>query len=152
MGMVRNAVGRDPGGKTNRSRTRRGGGIRAGLSIAVLFCAICPAQNTQNRPPGYWPDHDTQVTPVNQRPDANAQMERGIKKAQTEKFEAANAERKRQLEADSALLLQLATELDTELARTAQDALSPLVIEKIEAIEKLAHTVKEKMKLTVAAS
>jgi len=152
MRIVSSAVGRDRGGQGDRPRRRRRGRIRAAMSIAILFCAGCPAQNPQNRSPGYWPDKNTQVTPVNQQPDANAQMERNMKKAQTEKFEAANAERKRQLEADSALLLELATELDTELARTAQDALSPSVIEKIEAIEKLAHTVKEKMRLTVAGS
>jgi DNA-directed RNA polymerase alpha subunit len=68
-----------------------------------------------------------------------------------QRYEAANSERKRQLEQDSALVLQLAAELETELEKTGHEATTPSAVRKAETIEKLAHTVKEKMKLTAAA-
>lgn len=57
-----------------------------------------------------------------------------------------NAERRNQIAADSAKLLQLATELKAAVDRTDKDTLSLTVIRKADAIEKLAHAVKEKMK------
>jgi hypothetical protein len=63
-------------------------------------------------------------------------------------YDAANAERKKQIADDSARLVKLATDLKAEVDRTNKDTLSLNVIRKAEEIEKLAHTVKEKMKLT----
>jgi hypothetical protein len=79
------------------------------------------------------------------------QSERNAKRAQVQRYDAANSERKRQLEQDSALLLQLAAELETEVGKTGHEAPTASVVRKAETIEKLAHTVKEKMKLTAAA-
>ena len=87
---------------------------------------------------------------MNQRPDANRQMEMSTRRIHTQLFAAANAERKRQLEADSARLLKLAIELNAELGRT-DSVMAPMSAAQVEMIEKLAHGVKEKMKLTVAA-
>ena len=61
--------------------------------------------------------------------------------------EALNAERKRQISADSAQLLKLAVELKAEVDKTTKDTLSLDVIRKADQIEKLAHSVKEKMRL-----
>jgi hypothetical protein len=66
-------------------------------------------------------------------------------------FTAANAERKKQIADDSTKLLKLATDLKTEVDKTTKDTLSLNVIRKADEIEKLAHDVKEKMKLTGAA-
>jgi hypothetical protein len=55
------------------------------------------------------------------------------------------------LEQDSALLLQLAAELDAEMEKAGNGAPPSSAVRKAESIEKLAHTVKEKMKLTAAA-
>jgi len=63
-------------------------------------------------------------------------------------FEAANAERRKQISDDSARLLKLATDLKTEVDKTTKDTLSLSVIRKADEIEKLAHGVKEKMKLS----
>ena len=49
-------------------------------------------------------------------------------------------------------LLELATQLKDEVDKTSKDTLSLNVIRKAESIEKLAHGVKEKMKLTMGAS
>ena len=126
----------------------RAGNVRAGAWVAILLTAVCPAQDS--RPAGFWPDKATAVSPGNRQPDALMQMERESKRAQMQRYEAANAERKRQLEQDSALLLQLAAELEGELEKGASEA-SPSAVRRAEAIEKLAHTVKEKMKLTASA-
>jgi hypothetical protein len=65
-------------------------------------------------------------------------------------FTAANAERKKQIADDSIKLLKLATDLKSEVDKTTKDTLSLNVIRKADEIEKLAHDVKEKMKLTAA--
>lgn len=89
---------------------------------------------------------------ANQLPDANAQARMRDQQAKKQNFEAANTERKKQIAEDSALLLKLATELKTEVDKTNKDTLSLNVIRKADAIERLAHLVKEKMKLTVGGS
>lgn len=65
-----------------------------------------------------------------------------------QKFEAANAERRKQIADDSARLLKLATDLKSEVDKTTKDTLSLSVIRKADEIEKLAHSVKDKMRLT----
>lgn len=72
--------------------------------------------------------------------------------AQNSNFDAANAARRKEIAADSALLLKLATELKVEVDKTDKDTLSLKVIRKAAEIEKLAHDVKEKMKLSVSAN
>jgi hypothetical protein len=89
---------------------------------------------------------------LNRIPDANQQNDINGQQAQKQSFEAANAERKKQIAEDSAKLLKLATDLKTEVDKTNKDTLSLNVIRKADEIEKLAHDVKEKMKLTVGAS
>jgi hypothetical protein len=126
------------------------GRVRMGAWIAILITAVCPAQDP-SRPPGFWPDKATAPNPANRQPDAHMQLERESKRAQTQRYAAANAERKRQLEQDSALLLQLAAELDAEMDKAGNGAPPPSAVRKAESIEKLARTVKEKMKLTAAA-
>ena len=88
-------------------------------------------------------------TPLNQLPDANAQMETHEKSGKQQKFEAANVERKKQITDDSTKLLTMAIALKAEVDKTTKDTLSLNVIRKADEIEKLAHSVKEKMKLAV---
>jgi uncharacterized membrane protein YhiD involved in acid resistance len=58
----------------------------------------------------------------------------------------ANRERQVQLERDTNNLLKLATELKQSVEKSNENTLSLEVIKKAEEIEKLAHSVKEKMK------
>lgn len=58
----------------------------------------------------------------------------------------ANQERQAQLKRDSDRLFKLATELKDSVDKSNQNTLSVDVIKKAEEIEKLAHSVKEKMK------
>lgn len=69
---------------------------------------------------------------------------------QTEEQQAKmrNAERQKQLVADTQKLLSLATELKADVDKSTKDTMSLDVIRKADEIEKLAHNVKEKMKGT----
>lgn len=60
--------------------------------------------------------------------------------------QARNDDRQKKLVADTDKLLVLATELKQDVAKTNKDVLSVDVIKKAEEIEKLAHSVKERMK------
>jgi nitric oxide reductase activation protein len=57
-----------------------------------------------------------------------------------------NMDRQKQLVQDTQKLLALANELKTDVDKSNKDTLSMDVIRKADEIEKLAHTVKEKMK------
>jgi hypothetical protein len=89
---------------------------------------------------------------ANQLPDAIAQIKMREQQAKDRSFELANSERKKQIAEDSARLLKLAADLKVEVDKTNKDTLSLIVIRKAEEIERLAHNVKEKMKLTVGQS
>jgi hypothetical protein len=80
------------------------------------------------------------------------QMAIPIPQSAKQNFDAANAERRKQIADDSARLLKLATDLKSEVDKTTKDTLSLSVIRKADEIEKLAHGVKEKMKLTERAN
>ena len=125
--------------------------LRAGTLVVTMISTPCFAQDGASSPSGaFRPDKATSVTPVNQLPDAHTQWEGSWKRMQAQRFAKANLERKRQMDEDSARLLQLAAELNAVLGVAGQDGLPPTAIGKAEIIEKLAHAVKEKMKLTVA--
>jgi len=121
----------------------------SGLKILVCLAALAPlsgvAQSSVMNTNGH-----TLPPIVTDPPDKNAQMEmhQQQKEQQKKDFAAANTERKKQIANDSEKLLKLATDLKEEVDKTNKDTLSLNVIRKAEAIEKLAHDVKEKMKLT----
>jgi hypothetical protein len=57
-----------------------------------------------------------------------------------------NSDRQKRLVADTDKLLALATELKQDVDKTNKDVMSIDVIKKADEIEKLAHSVKERMK------
>jgi hypothetical protein len=59
---------------------------------------------------------------------------------------ARNSDRQKQLVKDTDKLFALATELKTEVAKTNKDTMSIDVIKKADEIEKLARSVRDKMK------
>ena len=90
------------------------------------------------------------MSPVQQRSDlpmtqsgppdaARSKMERDMAKK-------ANEERHAALRRDTDKLLRLSTELKAYVDKSSQNTLSLEVVKKAEEIEKLAHSVKEKMK------
>jgi hypothetical protein len=124
--------------------------IRGVVGLTVLTTLIAAAQ-ALHQSPGANPDKPYLLPEANRLPDKNDQMQLNSDQAKKQHFEAANAERKRQIADDTAKLLALATELKSEVDKTSKDTLSINVIRKAESIEKLAKGVKEKMKLTVGA-
>lgn len=108
-----------------------------------------PAMPAGSPPPAEKP----YLLPEANRPlDANDLMVMQQQQTKKDKFEAANALRRKQISDDAAKLLQLATELKAQVDKTDKDTLSLDVIRKADSIERLAKGVKEKMKLTVGAS
>ena len=57
-----------------------------------------------------------------------------------------NEDRQKKLVADTERLLSLATDLKAQVGQSATDSLSEDGMKKVEEIEKLAHSVKERMK------
>jgi len=78
-----------------------------------------------------------------QRPNPEEEARAQMLKEMAKK---ANKERQEQLEHDTEKLLKLATELKQYVDKTNENVMSLEVLKKAEEIEKLAHSVKEKMK------
>jgi hypothetical protein len=88
------------------------------------------------------PGQPPQIPPLTQKPpedEARAKLEKDMAKK-------ANQERQAQLKRDTEKLLKLATELKQYVDKTNENVLSLDVVKKAEEIEKLAHSVREKMK------
>lgn len=95
---------------------------------------LCPAHAQNPRfPPVPQPD-----TPSHEDP-AKSKLERDMAKR-------ASQERQAALKRDTDKLYKLATELKDYVDKTNENVLSLEVVKKAEEIEKLAHSVKEKMK------
>ena len=121
--------------------------------LALLVALGGMAQNSATPPCGALRiDKVDDPTPINQAPDANPQMKMHDQEAKELTYAQANAERRKQIAEDSAKLLKLANDLKAEVDKTTKDTLSLNVIRKADEIEHLAHSVKEKMRLTVGAS
>jgi hypothetical protein len=124
-----------------RSKILRGGGVALLAAIALLTGA---AQSGQQSPPAN-PGQPDLAPPSNSVPDAKTQSQPAQPTLPTDP-------RKRQLTEDSARLLTLAIALKAEVDKTNKDTLSLNVIRRADEIEKLAHNVREKMKLTATSN
>ena len=123
--------------------------IAAGLAAGVvLFTSIAKSQ--QDPPPRA--PHPILLPEANHLPDVNDQMKLHEQNAKKQDFEAANAERKRQLDDESAKLLILARDLKLQTDKMGTTPLTPKATREAEIIEILARDVKEKMKLTVGGT
>jgi hypothetical protein len=142
------------GEKVNRGAAAHSAWPHGGRMLACLaaMTALTGAANPGQQTPT--PDKPYLLPEANRLPDVNQQMEMREQQQETKQtdYAAANVERKKQISDDSAQLLKLATELKTEVDKTTKDTLSLGVIRKADEIERLAHSVKEKMKLTAAAN
>jgi hypothetical protein len=124
---------------------------RWAVAMVLLFAAFAAAYqlDSQQKPGTPSADNSILLPEANRPPDANTQMAMREQQAKNVSFDAVNQERKRQIADDSTKLLKLAGDLKIEVDKTSKDTLSLGVIRKAEEIERLAHTVKEKMKLTM---
>jgi hypothetical protein len=121
------------------------------LLAAIAFFTVA-VQGGQSNPGLTNPDKPLLSPEANRLPDKNDQMKLNEQQAKQQSFEAANAQRKKQISDDSAKLLTLAMALKAEVDKTNKDMLSLNVIRKADEIEKLARNVKDKMKLSVGGS
>ncbi len=145
-----------PGGARviRQSLTRHRRRVLACFAIAAALAGVVGTSQQAGNPNANGSPKGT-VMPGSQRdilPDPNQQMIMQQQQAKKQNIELVNTERKKLLADESALLLKLATELKTEVDKTDKDTLSVSVIRKADTIEKLAHDVKDKMKLSVGTN
>ncbi|MGA8503410.1 MAG: hypothetical protein WB683_17795 [Candidatus Sulfotelmatobacter sp.] len=109
------------------------------LSLCLLFAIPGKAQ-TQNEPPRAIPPVRGEPAPAGgDADDAQERMARDMAKKANQSREAA-------LKADTDKLLKLAVELKAYVDKSNENVLSLDVVKKADEIEKLAHSVKDKMK------
>jgi hypothetical protein len=140
---------RDDGAHPPAGRSRRVaviGGFAIVGALSLLTGAVSPGQEAA-APQGN-PEEPYLISQTNQLPDANDQMKMRGQNEKQVSFDASNAERKKELSDESAQLLTLAMALKAEVDKTNKDMLSLNVVRKADEIEKLAHNVRTKMKLT----
>jgi hypothetical protein len=109
----------------------------AGLGVIVAAGSLLWAQYV----PGSAPGTRTQTVPrqgYGDGPDLDPLSE-------AKRMKALNTDRHRSMVSDAEKLVKLARQLDAEIASNPSDGLTPQELQKLAAIEKLAHTVKVKM-------
>jgi len=109
------------------------------LFFILALLASRPLAFSQNPNPPFPP----QLPPGTQAPPTE---EEGQAKMEREMAKKVNHDRQVALKRDTDKLLKLATELKQDVDKSSENTLSVDVVKKAEEIEKLAHSVKEKMK------
>ncbi len=117
--------------------------MRRGALVAVLIFAAAGIVGHSQQSPGTQP----QVPPfpgLSQAEDKNKmEVPREVQERQEK---ARSSERQRRLVADTDKLLALATQLHEDVGKTDKNILSLDVVRRAEEIEKLARSVKERMR------
>jgi len=119
--------------------------------LAILFSPMKGGtQQTYGTQQISGPPHPTSIIrpEANRPPDANDRMVMQARQGKQKQFETANAERKRQLDSESAKLLILARDLNEQMDALGNKPLPARMVREAEVIEILAHDVQRKMKLT----
>jgi len=107
------------------------------LALGTLSCPGASAQGMGTQTP------DASVSGTRQQQDREDPFTLQQKKEMAKKQ---NELRQQEIKKDTDKLLELATELKQYVDKTNENTISLDVIKKAEQIEKLAHTVKDKMK------
>jgi hypothetical protein len=128
---------------TQTSRLSRPIAISAGALVCLFFLVVNPAATR-----ALIQQNGTYVpNAVNRMPDANDRDKMQQQQSDHDRIEAANTLRKQEITADSEKLLKMVTELKAELDKTDKDTLPVGSIHKIDAIDKLARDMKDKLRL-----
>ena len=139
-------LGRNPALFEASRRVSAGGMLAPFMLLAVLLAGagFAVAQNSspsgvyQYPRPG-WANDPTQPAPGSEGGDPGARI------ARQKRLGLINAERQKSLVADTQKLVKLAAELNTEINSAHQAELTPAQLRKVAEIEKLAHSVRDKM-------
>lgn len=116
------------------------------IGLAVVALSGAPARTQKNGTPQL-PNSTTTVDPFGQDITGKSRMDQPPLGVSAEKQAMIrNVERQKRLESDTEKLLALATQLNQDVGKTDQHILSMDVVKRAEEIEKLAHSVKERMK------
>jgi hypothetical protein len=133
-----------------RSRLRA---LRPALRLALVLVLILPAGRGFAQQGGLGAGGQFPVTPPHGFPQPGSSPfdsgDGGNSVAAEKRLHAINTERQKSLVADTDKLLALATELSNEIAKSNTGELSPAQLHKVEEMEKLAHSVKDKMVMSV---
>ena len=115
------------------------------LAFFFLLMTIVLAAQSSTQSPLQAP---IQIPRLGSTPGANSDDRENEQRAKLERDIAkkANHDRQAQLQRDTDNLLKLANELKQDVDKSNENTLSMDVVKKAEEIEKLAHSVKEKMK------
>jgi hypothetical protein len=111
------------------------------VSVCFLVPGVAGAQRPAYQPPPPPPSVDMSPAPQTDADEAQQRMARDMAKK-------ANLARQAALKADTDKLVQLAGELKQDVDKSSENVLSLEVLKKAEEIEKLAHSVKDKMRGT----
>jgi hypothetical protein len=112
------------------------------LSISLLFATSANPQTAGTRQS----NPATQGSPPSHDPLVNGDAADVQQRMTRELAKKANLQRQATLKADTDKLLKLAVELKDSVDKSNENVLSLDVLKKAEEIEKLAHSVKDKMK------
>jgi hypothetical protein len=118
---------------------------RLGVGAVSVLLILGPSANSQNStmPPMQPPPSMQPSAPFGEPANPADPMAR----RQQERMEKArNSDRQKQLERDTDKLLELAKELKDEVSKSNKDTLSVDVVKKAAEIEKLAKSVKDRMR------
>lgn len=107
-------------------------------TFGLMLLPVIRAQNSQDQPSAIYGQ-----LPGEQRPD---QQDEDVQRLERERQKKADAQRYDNLKRDTDRLLQLATDLKQAVDKSNQHTMSLDVIKRAGEIEKLAKSVKEKMK------
>ncbi len=113
--------------------------FRALSWILLWFLLTAPLPSVSQSNPVQFP----QIPPLRQKPGTEEEPRIRMEREMAKK---ANQARQADLKRDTEKLLKLATELKQYVDKTNENTLSLDVLKKAEEIEKLAHSVKDKMK------
>jgi hypothetical protein len=106
------------------------------VALLILLCCVFEAFSWQQRPV---PPPLTAPQPEQNSPSVPPEMQRDMQKK-------ANKQRQQELRRDADRLMKLSTELKEYVEKSNENVLSIDVIRKAEEIERLAHSVKTKMR------
>ncbi|MGA8152642.1 MAG: hypothetical protein WB952_16950 [Terriglobales bacterium] len=121
-------------------QSRRYAPLLSGLLLTFVL-AVRSVGQTSVPPPMPNPNFPSQGSPQAPSPEQETQD-----RIQKEMAKKANQERQAQLKRDTERLFKLATELKQSVDKSNENMLSVDVVRKAEEIEKLARSVKDKMK------